>query len=191
MLNDFELPQLPSDFAELDPDAKNAARKLHTAQSLWGLYKIFTQKQAPDLLRILRYRDTLPCQIMALVGSTFDDGEVYVQSLLSRLAVPEIWSKFSSDHPCPIVYSEEQLLEQEEDLAKWERDIERKARVIKDVGAYTGWDGAVSAEDFETVTKRLEEAKMKFLDLELALGSGSVEEREQWESAWPFKDDVR
>lgn len=74
----FEKPQLPSNFAELDPVAKENARSLHTAQFIWGLYQIFIRKQALDLLRILRYRDTIPCQIMTLIGSIFDDGEAYI-----------------------------------------------------------------------------------------------------------------
>ncbi|KAF2229901.1 kinase-like protein [Viridothelium virens] len=192
----FEQPQLPSDFADLDPVAKKAARELHTAQSIWGLYQIFTQKQAPDLLRTLRYRDTLPCQIIALVGSIFDDGEIYIQSLLSQLAVPDIWKQVvRSDAPCPLAYSEDQLSKQKNELAKWERDIERKARVIAEVGAYTGWDGAVSPEEFDTVSHRLEEAKKDFLNQESESVSGSASasfhERQQWETAWPFQDDIR
>ncbi|KAL9094147.1 MAG: hypothetical protein Q9165_003562 [Trypethelium subeluteriae] len=192
VLDVFEQPQLPSGFAELDPVAKKAARELHTAQSIWDLYQIFTQKQAPDLLRTLRYRDTLPCQIMTIVGSIFDDGETYVQSLLSELATTDIWNKVvRSDVPCPLAYSEDQLSKQKDELAKWERDIELKAGVIAEVGAYTGWDGAVSPEDFDTLYQRLEEAKKNFLKQEMESGLGSLNEREQWEKAWPFQNDNR
>jgi hypothetical protein len=34
ILDDFEKPKLPSNFAELDPIAKRAARTLHTSQSI-------------------------------------------------------------------------------------------------------------------------------------------------------------
>lgn len=77
VLEGLKLPQLPSNFEELDPIAKKEAQALHTSQSLWVLYQIFVQKQAPDLLRILCYRDTLSCQIMCLIGSIFDDGEAH------------------------------------------------------------------------------------------------------------------
>jgi hypothetical protein len=90
ILDGFELPKLPSNFAELDSTTQNAGRALHTSQSLFGLYQIFIQKQAPDLLRVLRYRNTLSCQILSLVGSVFDDGEAYVQSLLSQLTEPDV-----------------------------------------------------------------------------------------------------
>ncbi|KAF2426322.1 hypothetical protein EJ08DRAFT_671908 [Tothia fuscella] len=180
VLEGFELPQLPPDFAELDLTAKKAARELHTAQTIWGLYQIFTQKQAPDLLRTLRYRDTLPCQIMGLVGSVFDDGEVYIQWLLSQLIEPDIWKQVvPSDTPCPLVYSEEALSKQKEELAKWEKDIERKAGVITEVGAYTGWDGAISPEEFDIVSQRLKEAKSAFLNSMSESGSESLEEREK------------
>lgn len=191
ILDVFEKPQLPSNFADLDPVAKESARNLHTAQSIWGLYQIFIQKQAPDLLRVLRYRDTLSCQIMCLIGSIYDDGEPYVQSLLSQLAEPATWKKVvkgdgqdTGEMACPLIYSEHQLLKQREELAKWEKDVERKARVIEEVGAYTGWDGAVSSEDYDLVSERLEKAKERFLNRE----SKTLEEKEQWARVWPFKN---
>jgi hypothetical protein len=191
ILDNFEKPVLPPGFAELAPDDKDKARALHTAQSIWGLYEIFIQKQAPDLLRVLRYRNTLSCQIMNLVGSSFDDGEAYVQTLLSQLANQEIWEAVikANGHdpasvPCPLKYSDEDLKKQEDAMSKWEKDVERKARVISEVGAYTGWDGAVPPEDFDELSKKLKEAKERFLDTE----SRSPEEREQWAEAWPFRD---
>ncbi|KAH7381697.1 hypothetical protein BKA66DRAFT_570821 [Pyrenochaeta sp. MPI-SDFR-AT-0127] len=190
ILNGFKKPELPSNFADLDPVAKENARSLHMAQSIWGLYQIFTQKQAPDLLRTLRYRDTLPSQIMNLIGSVFDDGEPYIQNLLSRLTEPEIWKKVVKDNdqvPCPLVYSDFEMSQQRDELARWERDVERKAQVIEEVGAYTGWDGAVLPEEYSTMSEKLKNARERFLDRE----SKTPEERKQWASAWPFTDENR
>jgi hypothetical protein len=191
ILNNFEKPVLPPDFAELAPDEKARARALHTAQSIWTLYEVFIQKQAPDLLRVLRYRNTLSCQIMNLVGSTFDDGEAYVQDLLSQLAEQETWETMiksngheSASIPCPLAYGDENVKKQKDALRRWERDVERKARVISEVGAYTGWDGAVPPEDYDVIAEKLKEAKERFLDAE----SKTVEEREQWAKVWPFQD---
>jgi hypothetical protein len=191
ILDKFEKPVLPPDFAELSPDDKDKARALHTAQSIWGLYEIFIQKQAPDSLRVLRYRNTLSCQIMNLVGSTFDDSEAYVQTLLSQLAKQETREAVikATGHdpasvPCPLKYSDEDLRKQEDAMSKWEKDVERKARVVGEVGAYTGWNGAVPPEDSDEVSEKLKEAKERFLDTE----SRSLEEREQWAEAWPFRD---
>lgn len=191
VLDVFEKPQLPSNFSDLDPVAKKAARDLHTAQSLRGLYQIFMQKQAPDLLRTLRYRDTLTCQILTLAGAIFDDGEAYVQDLLSELTKPETWKtvmksvrKTAAEIPCPLAYSDQERLRHETELLKWERGVEMKAQIIEEIGAYTGWDGAVSPNDYSTMYGRLEEAKRRFLDAE----SKTPEEREQWTRAWPFKD---
>lgn len=102
------------------------------------LYKVYTRK-TPDLLRVFSNRDFLPLQILSLVGSTFDDGEAYVQKTLSALAEPEIWSKILGQNnqevvKCPLSYSVEQLSRQQNELAKWERGVERKAWVIKKVG---------------------------------------------------------
>jgi len=192
-LNGFEKPRLPSNFAELGAVEKKAARTLHTAQSIWALYEMRVQKEAPDLLRTLRYSDVLPCQIMALVGSTFDDGEPYVQNLLAKAAEPQTWAKLVGDDdrgdakvPCPLVYSDDERIKHESELAKWEMDVDRKARVIEEVGAYTGWDGAVLPDEYEEVSKRLEGAKERFLDSE----AKTAKEREQWVEAWPFKDTI-
>lgn len=191
ILDNFEKPVLPPEFAELPLDDQDKARALHTAQSIWALYEVFIQKQAPDLLRVLRYRNTLSCQIMNLVGSSFDDGEAYVQNLLSQLAIQETWETVikSNGHepasiPCPLAYEDEDVKKQKDALRRWERDVERKARVISEVGAYTGWDGAVPPEDYDAISRKLKEAKERFLDAE----SKTLEEREQWEKVWPFQD---
>ncbi|KAF2667398.1 hypothetical protein BT63DRAFT_456698 [Microthyrium microscopicum] len=186
ILDGFELPKLPPNIADLDPAAKDAAKKRHLSQSIWGLYQIFTQKQSPDLLQSFRYRDTLSCQIIALVGSIFDDGEIYVQSLLSQLTTPDIWKTVvKSDIPCPLSYTEDQLTKQKEDLAKWESAVEQKAAVVAKVGAYTGWDGAVTLEEYDIASQRLQDAKQSFLD---SKSITSVEEWAVWEAVWPFQD---
>lgn len=189
ILDGFQKPELPTGYNELDEDAKKTARALHTAQTIWTMYKIYTRKQAPGQLRLLSNRDFLPWQILGLVGSTFDDGEAYVQKTLSELAEPEIWQKILGQNGqevvrCPLVYSAEQLSKQEIELTKWERDIERKARVLEEVGAYTGWDGAVLPDEYDIVSERLERAREKFLDIE----SESSAEREQWAKVWPFSN---
>lgn len=89
--NGFKKPQLPSNFVELDQVAEENVRVLHTAQTIWGLYQIFLHRKVPELLRKLRYRNTLLSQIMALIASIFHDGEAYVQSVLFKLRVPKIW----------------------------------------------------------------------------------------------------
>jgi hypothetical protein len=50
-------------------------------------------------------------------------------------------------------YSVEQLSMQKNEFAKWERDVERKALVIKEVGALTGWDGATLSDEYDIVGK--------------------------------------
>jgi hypothetical protein len=60
-----------------------------------------------------------------IIGSSFDDGEAYVQSLPPQLAEQETWrtvikasNQGVSDVPCPIIYSDEELLQQKDDLSK-------------------------------------------------------------------------
>jgi hypothetical protein len=183
ILEGFEQPQLADNFAELDQAAKENAQKLVIAQRVWLLYQIFFQKQAPDLIRILHYRDTLPCQIMTSVRCTFDNGEPYTQSLLAQLANPETWktmTKNNSQQPvevlCPLTFSNQEFTKQREELAKWERCIKIKARVIREVEAYISWDGAVSPEDYDIYAERLENARANFLEAE----PKTPQEQEQW-----------
>jgi len=61
-------------------------------------------------------------------------------------------------------------------LAKWEEGVERRSRVIKEVGAYTGWDGAVSPDEYAITSERLENARKNFLDIQ----SKSPAERESF-----------
>lgn len=38
--------------------------------------------------------------------------------------------------------------------------------MIEDVGAYTGWNGAVLPDEYDEMKRRLEKAKTNFLDRE-------------------------
>jgi hypothetical protein len=173
------------------PQMIKTRRELCTRPKTYGFsYEIFIQKQTPDLLRDLRYRNTLSCQITNLVGSTFDDGEAYVQALLSQLTKQETWEAVikANGHdpasvPCPLKYPDEDVKKQEDALHKWEKDIERKARVIGEVGDYAGWDGAVPPEDHDEVSEKIKNAKERFLDVK----SGFPDQREQWARLGRFK----
>ncbi|RAH39785.1 uncharacterized protein BO95DRAFT_486701 [Aspergillus brunneoviolaceus CBS 621.78] len=84
------------------------------------------------------------------------------------------------------LYTERDLVRQAEEYARWEGDVERKARVIEELGVYPGWNGAVPPGDYDEMARRLEVAKKRFLDR----GSRTPEERRVWEKAWPFEDKV-
>ena len=94
-----------------------------------------------------------------------------------------------NDNPsvlCPLKYSEQDVAKLKTEYSKWEKDVERKMRVIE-VGVYTGWNGAVSPHDYDKVVRRLAVAKQNFLDRE----SVNEEKREMREKAWPFQDSVK
>jgi hypothetical protein len=196
-LGRFTAPSLPQNFQALGSAEKAAAEKTFLEQTLWTLYEIQTQRLAPNLLHAYRYRDTLPCQLLGIIGSVFDDAEAHVQKLLSDLATDkDAWKRLvetadeaasRSQVPCPLTYSEAVLKEQRDDYAKWEREIERKQNLLTEIGAYTGWDGAVTPHEYAIVRQRIELVKAQFLDRE----SRSDEERTAWEKIWPFQDDPK
>ncbi|KAJ0424437.1 kinase-like domain-containing protein [Aspergillus carlsbadensis] len=182
-LGGFVEPSLPDNLKSLDPEAKNAAKKLFLSQSLWLSYEIEVQRALPELLHSFRYTETLPGQILGMVGSIYDDGEPYVQSLLSDVSEEAIWKQVvgagendDASVPCPLIYSEQERSRQKEEYAKWERDVERKTRVLNELGVYPGWNGAVSPQDYGEVVRRLSAAKESFLTRE----SANEQERALW-----------
>lgn len=192
-LNGFVQPTLPENFETLDPEARKAAKDLFLAQSLWLTYEIEVKRAAPQLLRTFRHRETLPGQILGMIGSIYDDGEPYVQTLLADITKEDVWKEVVGENEngdpgvmCPLRYSEQDLAKQKMEYEKWERDVERKTRVLDEIGVYYGWNGAVSPRDYEVVS-RLAAAKQRFLDRE----STNEEEKALWERVWPFQDPAK
>ncbi|PLB55527.1 hypothetical protein P170DRAFT_452871 [Aspergillus steynii IBT 23096] len=187
----FVQPELPEDIQNMNSQDKKGAKELFLAQTLWLLYETQVYKEAHDLTRAFQYRETLQAEILGLIGSIFDDGEPHVQQLLAAATEPDAWKKLVEEdgdgNPivgCPIQYSPRDIERQTEEYTKWQRDVERKAKVLEEIGVYSGWNGAVSPGDYDEVVRRLDRAKKRFLDRE----SRNPEERVLWEKAWPFED---
>ena len=192
-LDGFVQPTLPENFDSLDPEARKAAKDLYSAQLFWLSYEIEVQRAIPELLRAFRYRDTLPGHILGMIGSIYDDGEPYMQTLLADLSEGNTWKQVVGANeagqlnvPCPLQYSKEEISHQQVEYSKWQKDVDRKARVIDEVGAYPGWNGAVSPLEYDEVARRLNAAKQNFLLRE----SANEEEKALWEKVWPFQDVV-
>lgn len=192
-LEGYTQPVLPANIKEMSPKTKQAAKDLFLSQSLWLLYETQVHKSSADLLHAFRYADTHQSQLLGAIGSIFDDGEPYIQSLITSITAEDVWGKIvgidSRGNPrmtCPVNYSEDELGMQRDQFAMWEKDIDRRQRVISEIGAYTGWNGAVSPDEYDEMARRLEVAKTRFLDRE----AGTAEERGSWERVWPFQDDV-
>ncbi|OJJ42503.1 hypothetical protein ASPZODRAFT_105245 [Penicilliopsis zonata CBS 506.65] len=181
----FVSPTLPDNLDTLDPEAKKAAKELFLCQSLWLSYEIEVQRAVPNLLHTFRHRDTLPGQILGITGSIYDDGEAYVQRLLTEVTKADVWKQIVGEDniPCPLHYSKQDMAKQQSEYAKWERDVEYKARVLDALGVYTGWNGAVSPKDYDQMAQRLAVVKEQFLARE----SANDQERALWEEVWPFR----
>lgn len=187
----FVQPRLPEDIEEFNAHDKKAAKELFLAKTIWLYYETQVNKESPDLIHAFKYRETLQSELLSLIGSIFDDGEPHVQKLLADLARDDIWKQIVGEDGhgnasvlCPLRYSEEDLNKQNYAYAKWERDVERKAQVLDEIGVYPGWNGAVSPGDYEEVVRRLGIAKERFLERE----STTPHERLLWEEVWPFED---
>ncbi|GAB1208000.1 hypothetical protein APSETT445_006737 [Aspergillus pseudonomiae] len=135
----FVRPSLPENINDLNPQDKKTASELFLAQTLWLYYETQVYKEAPDLLHAFQYRETLQSELLSLLGSIFDDGEPHVQKLLADVTRDDVWRQLVGEDncgnprvPCPLSYTEHDLVKQSEEYAKWERDVERKAQVIND-----------------------------------------------------------
>jgi hypothetical protein len=95
--------------------------------------------------------DTHQNQLLGAIATVFDDGEPYVQSLMADI----VWAGIVGSPlvPCPVRYSDRERQQQKEEFVKWERDIDLKQQVVKEVGAYTSWDGAVSPREYDEIYK--------------------------------------
>lgn len=188
----FKTPEYPPNFEELSPEEQKEARDLYLSQALLLLYEAGAYKQCRELVSALRCKETLSGQIIDFMTTVFEDREPRVQKFLADLTQDEVWKQFvGADEdgkpsvPCPLTFSEEERARQKVELEKWERDIERKERVLSEVGKDLGWDGYVLWKDYYDMVVKLEEAKGRFLDRE----AKTPEEREAWEAVWPFRDD--
>lgn len=85
---------------------------------------------------------------------------------------------------CPLAYSEDEVAWQLAEREKWALDVDRRDRVIADIGVYDGWEGAVPTDQYDYFLEWVQQAKEKFLDAE----AKTPEERKLWEMAWPFED---
>lgn len=141
------------------------------AQTLWLYYETQLYKAAPDLLHAFRYRETVQSDLLGLAGSVFDDGEPHVRRLGAIVAGDGVWRQLVGMDgcgapvvACPLKYTERDLVRQAEEYARWEGVVERKARVIEELGVYPGWNSAVLPGDYDEMARRLEVAKKRFLD---------------------------
>ncbi|KAL4799240.1 kinase-like domain-containing protein [Aspergillus venezuelensis] len=155
-------------------------------------YCEYIEKAAPDFYDIFERTETPLGTMVSLIGSIFDDSETDMKDFLSGLTQEDTWKWRMSDYenpnpniPCPVKYSKEELAEHEAQYSKWSRDIERRERVLREIGVGEGWDGAVAPDAYDEMAKKLAIAKENFLTSE----AKNEEERKIWEKVWPFQDD--
>jgi hypothetical protein len=180
-------PELPENFKELSSEEKLQAKKLHAAQAMYVLYEIELLQQCKDAGHALRGRETLLGRITGLTGSLFTDGEAIVLGYMMQAV--DRWTEIVGKDiegrplvPCPISFVDEERARQREDEVKWKEGVQLMDEIIQGLGAYDGWDGLVSYEDYEARKKLV----MDFRGVFLQRMAKTDEEREEWIKAWPF-----
>ena len=178
--------ELPGNFDDLSPEKQPGAKKLRLAQSLHKLYELDLRRRDEHAFRALQYQDTLQCKLTILVGALFRDGEPWVTGQLMK--IEREWAKLVGEAgaPCPLSFSTEDRRAQEADQARWGQGVDLLQGVVDELGAYAGWDGWVSHEDFEDVRARLDACLQRFLSRE----ARTDDERAQWTRVWPFGEEA-
>ena len=177
--------KLPEDFDSLGPEEQEKPKRLRSMQSLYKLWEAACFKTNHEVYSATQVRKTLVAQITGLIGSVFSDGEPYIQGLL--ISVQDNWEQLVKDTeyeqtPCPLSYSAEAREMNRIELGRWNHSVELMDHFIQEIGAYGGWDGWVSAADYEVMRSRLRSARDQFIERELR----SEEERDRWHHAFPF-----
>lgn len=183
----LKVPKPPDNFDQLNIEEKLQAKKLQEHQAMYMLYEIELLKQCKDAGYALRGRSTLVSQTTALVGSLFTDGEPvvlgYLMQIVDRWA--EIVGKDAEGRPlvpCPINFTEKERSQQREDQTKWEAGVQVMDEILGKLGAYNGWDGFASHEDYNRMKRLVAEVREAFLR-EVTTNEA---EREAWTKVWPF-----
>lgn len=124
-------------------------------------------------------------QITGLAGSIFGDGEPLVHSML--VTAQSKWTELVGstdfvDAECPLAFSDEERTKIAKNEALWREGVELMDILRTEVGAYEGWDGWVSHDEYEPMRERVRVCRERFLQ-EMA---DTDEEREEWKKVFPF-----
>lgn len=191
----IQVPELPPDFDDLDPEKQEEARKLNLAQSMCALYGIELKNQYRDAIYALRWQDeTHQGQIHHRVEYIHLDAEPVALGHLMK--IEEKWGELVGEDPqgrpvvpCPIEFSDEERERQKTDKEMWQECVEVMESLLDLIGAPRWWDGHVNNDEYENGKKMMVDLRRRFIK-EMSKSS-SDEEMEQWRKAWPFPvDDV-
>ncbi|KAL8993124.1 MAG: hypothetical protein Q9188_007406, partial [Gyalolechia gomerana] len=178
-------PELPSNFRELSHKEQRAAEALVRQQSLYKMYEIYSAKENPSVSKALIHRETLRCQLIDSAVVTSYHMEPYVKTRLTEIV--DAWEQIVGPEgpPCPLHYSEDERKIQAEEMTKWLDSCALLDAVMDSLGVATGWDGAVSCDQYLETREKLQTLRKEFLD-HMAKDD---EERAQWVKVWPYDDD--
>ncbi|DAA73906.1 TPA_exp: Uncharacterized protein A8136_3892 [Trichophyton benhamiae CBS 112371] len=184
----LKFPSLPENFDDLQPEEKLKVKKLRDEQALYVLYEIELLRQCRAAGSALHGRDTLVSRLTGLAGSVFTDGEPVVLGYLMQAVDRwgEIVGKDTAGDPiipCPIAFTDAERTKQRVDQQRWEKGVELMDDVVQSLGAYSGWDGFVSHDDYEAKKQQVIASRDAFLQ---RMAGSDEDRRAKWSKAWPF-----
>ncbi|EZG03221.1 hypothetical protein H106_06718 [Trichophyton rubrum CBS 735.88] len=175
----LKFPSLPENFDNLQPEEKLNAKKLRDEQALYVLYEIELLRQCRAAGSALHGRDTLVSRLTGLAGSLFTDGEPVVLGYLMQAVDRwgEIVGRDATGDPvisCPITFTDAERTKQQIDQEKWKKGVELMDEVVQSLGAYSGWDGFVSHDDYQARKQQVIASRDAFLQRMAGSDEGSA-----------------
>ncbi|OAL74724.1 hypothetical protein A7D00_0318 [Trichophyton violaceum] len=175
----LKFPSLPENFDNLQPEEKLNAKKLRDEQALYVLYEIELLRQCRAAGSALHGRDTLVSRLTGLAGSLFTDGEPVVLGYLMQAV--DRWGEIVGRDatgdpviPCPITFTDAERTKQQIDQEKWKKGVELMDEVVQSLGAYSGWDGFVSHDDYQARKQQVIASRDAFLQRMAGSDEGSA-----------------
>ena len=112
-----ELPKLPANFEELDPNDKEMALFLKKRATCAKAYEIATYLNNRDAYNAKWELDDLLREFFVRVGDTWNDGFIPLRTCLIRIF--EKWEEMGFPGPCPIQFTPAEIASHEQLLSEY------------------------------------------------------------------------
>lgn len=185
---DLERPELPEDYDILSEDEKPKAMKLYMDLSMLVAWRRLVKKKNITQYNATNFQKSTAWHILHMSGRVFQFGEAHLNALI--LAIRDEWLDLPAitsvkDAPSfPIEFTESQIRQIGEDMAKADAGIQIMTTLAKKLGDLWPDKGIATNCHFEEAMAALQEAKKELV----SQFAGSDKERAQFERHWPFGD---
>lgn len=178
------LPERPSNYESLDPEARQAADKIHESALCQKYYEVLTAKRNGQFYSAILHNESRArpfIEPLRVVCGSWKNRDMYkLRSSLIRIM--EYWHEMGPDLPaCPITSEEDDVERHDAELEDIDY-VQSLMEAFEKEGILPA-DGIVDPGDFETLEQVSKSQKMAYLLL-----AKNEEQRILMERTWPWQD---